>query len=179
MRKLVHKLFWAWEYEKEEKWLNEMSAKGLCLASVGFCRYEFEPCLPGEYAFRLEFLENYPSHAESEQYITFLEETGAKHIGSLMRWAYFRKKTADGPFDLFSDNSSRIKHLNRILLLIGILSGINIYFGLNSLYLFFIMHSNVNVVGFLNIFLGAALALGFWRIYRKKKRLIKEQQIFE
>ena len=31
MRKYVKKIFWAWEVEKEEHWLNEMSAKGLAL----------------------------------------------------------------------------------------------------------------------------------------------------
>ena len=26
MRKKVYKWFWAWEFDKEEKWLNEMAA---------------------------------------------------------------------------------------------------------------------------------------------------------
>ena len=41
MRQTIHKLFWAWEFDKEEKWLNEMAARGLCLVSIGFCKYEF------------------------------------------------------------------------------------------------------------------------------------------
>ena len=31
MRKVIRKWFWAWNFEKEEEWLNEMSAKGLAL----------------------------------------------------------------------------------------------------------------------------------------------------
>ena len=31
MRQVVHKLFFIWDYEKEEAWLNEMAAKGLAL----------------------------------------------------------------------------------------------------------------------------------------------------
>ncbi|MBQ2899558.1 MAG: DUF2812 domain-containing protein, partial [Oscillospiraceae bacterium] len=31
MKKVIKKMFWAWDFEKEEKWLNEMSAKGLAL----------------------------------------------------------------------------------------------------------------------------------------------------
>ena len=38
MRKVIKKFFWAWEYEKEEKWLNEMAAKGLALVDYTFCR---------------------------------------------------------------------------------------------------------------------------------------------
>ena len=48
MKKTVHKLFWAWEFDREEKWLNDMSAKGLQLTDVGFCRYVFETGTPGE-----------------------------------------------------------------------------------------------------------------------------------
>ena len=36
MRKVIHKWFAAWNFDKEERWLNEMAAKGLGLVSVGF-----------------------------------------------------------------------------------------------------------------------------------------------
>ena len=52
MRKIIHKLFWVRQFDKEENWLNEMAAKGLALVGVGFCRYEFEECTPGEYNVR-------------------------------------------------------------------------------------------------------------------------------
>ncbi len=37
MRRIIHKMFLVWDFDKEEKWLNEMAAKGLVLTSVGFC----------------------------------------------------------------------------------------------------------------------------------------------
>ena len=51
-------IFWAWNFDKEEKWLNEMAAKGLCLISVGLFRYDFEDCEPGEYQIRMQLLKN-------------------------------------------------------------------------------------------------------------------------
>ena len=129
MRKVVKKVFMAWEYEKEEKWLNEMAAKGLALVDYTFCRYSFEPCEPGEYSFKIQLLEHNPNHPESEQYIRFMEETGAEQVASYLNWVYFRKKTADGPFDLYSDNDSRIKHLKRIIALILPISGANLCIG--------------------------------------------------
>lgn len=78
------------DWAKEEKWLNEVAAKGLVLSSVGFCRYEFEESLPGEYGVKIELLENTLNHPESEQYIRFVEETGAEHIASWYRWVCFR-----------------------------------------------------------------------------------------
>ena len=56
MRKVVYKGFFVWNFEKEEKWLNEMAAKGFALISVGPFRYEFEDSLPDEYEVRLELL---------------------------------------------------------------------------------------------------------------------------
>ena len=52
MRTIIRKWFWAWDFDKEEAWLNEMASEGLALVSVGWCRYEFEPCEPGEYIVR-------------------------------------------------------------------------------------------------------------------------------
>ena len=31
----VHKWYWVWDFEKEEKWLYEMAMQGWTLASVG------------------------------------------------------------------------------------------------------------------------------------------------
>jgi len=119
MIKKIHKIFFIWQFDKEEKWLNEMSASGLQLRSVGLCTYHFEQGSPGEYIYRLELLDRPPTHISSVQYIHFVEDTGVEHVGSLQRWVYFRKKASLGGFDLFSDYKSRIKHLNRILLLNG------------------------------------------------------------
>lgn len=118
MRRTICKWFFTWDFKKEERWLNEMAAKGLALISVSFCAYTFEQTDPGEYGVRLELLEYMPSNPESEQYIRFLESTGVEHVGSMFRWAYFRKKRAEGEFDLFSDYACRIRHLNRMLALL-------------------------------------------------------------
>lgn len=183
MRKIIRKLFWVWDFEKEEKWLNEMAAKGLCLVSVGFCRYEFEDCVPGEYNIRLELLKNSPKHPESQGYIEFIEETGAEHIGTFNKWIYLRKKTVDGTFELFSDNASRIRHLKRIICAFLPIALMNIPIGINNLILFFGKTSEIyvgnGVIGLINIFFALWLTFGCYRLYRKKKRLQKETQIFE
>ncbi len=46
-RVIEHKWFWAWQDDKEERWLEEMSERGLHLVSPGyFGRYEFEKGQP-------------------------------------------------------------------------------------------------------------------------------------
>ena len=89
MEKKVRRLFWAWEFDKEEKWLNEMAQEGWLLDGVGLCTYRFAACEPGEYTVRLEM------HPFDQKYIDFMKETGAQYVGRCMQWMYFRKKAAD------------------------------------------------------------------------------------
>ena len=53
-KKTVFKLFFVWDFEKEERWLNEMAQEGWVLDNTGFSFYTFVRCEPGEYIIRLE-----------------------------------------------------------------------------------------------------------------------------
>ena len=95
-RKTIRKWVWVWDFDKEEAWLNDMAQSGWVLESVGFCRDTFVKCEPGEYSVRMEM------HSFDEEYLRFMQDTGAEYIGRMVMWIYFRKKTAEGSFDLFS-----------------------------------------------------------------------------
>jgi hypothetical protein len=125
--------------------------------------------LPGAYQVRLELLENQLKHAESQQYLRFLEETGVEQVGHYFRWVYFRKKTADGAFDLYSDLESRIKHLKRIIALILPISLANLCIGLGNSW----------SASLINLALGILGCFGAWKLTQKRKRLEAEAQIFE
>ena len=180
MKHTIHKMFWAWEHEKEEKWLNEMSAKGLQLISPGPFTYIFEegPC--GEYHYRLELLNHVPSHPESIAYIRFLEETGIEQIGSYLRWVYFRKKVADGEFDLYSDLSSKIKHYKLISNLLLAVTPINIFPMIINFSAFIHHRNSVNLFSVLiSLTISLLLGLGLFKINKKTKHLKKQQLIQE
>ena len=179
MKHTVHKWFWAWDFDKEEAWLNEMADKGLCLVSVGFCTYEFEECKPGEYRFCLQLLEQMPSHAQSKHYIEFLESTGAEHVGSLFRWAYFRQKAADGEFALFSDNASRVKHLSGIIALIAVITAANWLIGFSNLSLVFRSPESMGYAGLLNLGVALLGTFGCIRLTQKRKNLQQDSHLFE
>ena len=112
MKHIIRKAYC--NYENEERWLNNMAAKGLALTDYSWCRYVFEDAPKGEYIYRLELLEHTVTHPESQSYIAFLNETGVEFVASYMRWVYFRKKASDGPFDLYSDIDSKITHYRRV-----------------------------------------------------------------
>lgn len=179
MRKVVKKFFWAWEFEKEEKWLNEMSAKGLALSDYSFCRYSFEETEPSEYSFKIQLLEHRTSHPESESYIRFMEEIGAEQVASYMNWVYFRKKTAEGPFELFSDMESKIRHLILVKKLVLPLGIINLGTGIMNVANMLQNAKEYVWLPFINIALAAVIFFGCERISKKIKALKKERAIRE
>ena len=179
MRTIIHKCFWVWDFDKEEQWLNEMAAKGLCLVGVGFCRYEFEDCTPGEYCICLQLLDKMPRNPESQKYIEFMESTGAEHIGSFTRWVYFRQKATDDTFELFSDNTSRVKYLTSIFSFIAWIVGLNLYIGLYNLFVVFFLHSPFNYIGLLNLAVALLGLPGTIKLWKKRNRMKNESQLFE
>ena len=179
MRKVIKKVFMAWEYEKEEKWLNEMAAKGLALVDYSIFRYSFEPCEPGEYSFKIQLLEHNPNHPESEQYIRFMEETGAEQVASYLNWVYFRKKTSEGPFEIFSDIESKLKHyilIKKLLVPLGIL---NLCVGISNVINCWFSMKQMVWVPFINISLAVLIFAGLSGISKKIKELKKEHSIRE
>ncbi|MBQ8825469.1 MAG: DUF2812 domain-containing protein [Oscillospiraceae bacterium] len=180
MRKTVHKVFWAWDYDKEEEWLNEMAAKGLALVSTGFCRYEFEECDPNEYGIQLELLDFKADSEKGKQYIAFVEETGAEHVGTWLRWVYFRKKLSHGEkFRLFSDKDSIIAHLKRIISFLLIIGIFNVWVGMYNI-IIGIINGTVNFpLGMLNVILGIFAVAGGLKLKKRKTDIENERMISE
>jgi hypothetical protein len=146
-RMTIRKWFWVWDYEKEERWLNEMAESGWALVGVGFATYHFEQCEPGEYIIRLEM------HDPDSSYLSFMEETGAEYIGRFMKWIFFRRKSELGAFDLFSDLDSKLNHLKSIHRMVLMFGAANLCIGVgNSL--------NATRVGWLNLLVCALLMYG-------------------
>lgn len=104
-----------------------MASKGLNLIRYSFAKYTFERGIPGEYNYRLELLDELPTHSKSRDYIKFMEENGIECVDSYLRWVIFRKKAINGPFEIYSDYKSRIKHYQKVASLIGIGAGLNLF----------------------------------------------------
>lgn len=170
-KRTIRKWFWVWEFDAEEKWLNDMARRGWVLEEVGFARYGFAECEPGEYAVRLEMLDSPPASSEGQDYIDFIEETGAEYVGNFMKWVFFRKKTADGPFDLFSDIDSRVKHLERIMKVLLPIALINLGIGA--------MNMRYGGLGLINLACAGLLWYAHTKVRQKKDALEKERALHE
>lgn len=102
------------DYEKEETWLNEMSAKGLAFTGFSFSRYAFSNSKPGEYIYRAEVLEKPPRHSSSQKYLRFMADSGVECVESFGHRVYFRRRADMGRFDIYTDIDSRLRHYRRI-----------------------------------------------------------------
>ena len=166
-RKIIKKWIWVWQFEEEERWLNAMAQQGWVLDKLGFCRYEFIPCEPGEYTVRLEMREH------DEAYLGFMAETGAEYVGRMVKWIYFRRKTELGPFDIFSDAESRITYLNNMCRMLRGVGIANLLIGVaNTL--------NINhPIAMVNLLAATLLMYALGRIEGKKEALEKDRLLME
>lgn len=88
-------------------------------------------------------------------------------------WIYFRKKTEDGVFDLYSDIDSKISHLDRICKVLLAIGGANLIIGVvNSL-------NPGTRLGWINLLCATLLMYGLGRIHGKKEALEKERALHE
>jgi hypothetical protein len=98
--------------DKETLWLNEMAAKGYAMTGFFAGFYTFEKCEPGEYTYQIDFGDKL--FAVTDDYREFMTETGVEIVQTWGFWVILRKKTADGPFVLYTDVDSQITHYTKI-----------------------------------------------------------------
>ena len=109
------KWFWAWQDDKQETWLEEMSRQGLHLQAIKpFGRYVFEQGEPKDYSYRLDFDK---SSDKDSDYFQFIQDSGWERVAEVAGWQYWRKETAEGRTpEIFTDNESKIRKYERLIL---------------------------------------------------------------
>lgn len=188
MKHTLWRLYYS--HTKEEKWLNEMSAKGLMLTDYWWARYVFEEDDPGKYIYRLEFLDKHSKAVESRSYIKFMEETGAECVATYMHWVYFRRDAALGDFDTYTDLDSKI-HKAKIIrnwwlcmgffeLFVGILQFVNMILNLVvEGYGAYILPEQI-IAGCILLFIGLMFIFALaGPMHRQYKDMLKQKDIYD
>ena len=189
MRRVVHKLFWIWQLEKEQAWVNEMASHGYALEHAGRLRFEFDETEPDKYIYKEIFLKGWGESAENIKYFRFLEEMGIKVVCYINYpgtcWVYTRALKKDYPdgIELYSDIDSKITYQKvmaayMILVIALTLAGglLNLWMGLFNGHLFMPLNF---IVGLLVLALCVAATVAEIKSLVKLSRLKKERKLHE
>lgn len=179
--KTVNKLLFIWDWDEEERWLNEMAAQGWHFLKYSFpFRYTFERGKPSAYQYRLQAMDNRIGSKESQEYLAFLRDMDIELVESYLFWAYLRKPNDGQPFELFSDVESKLKHMRRfsfIPLACLMMLCVNLMWGAPTL----IAHGGLPgmVLVVLEVLLSMLMLYGLTRMGVKYYELQKQKQIHE
>lgn len=169
MKYIVRKSFW--DYEKEEKWLNDMSKKGYSLIECGFFKYVFVDDEPSMYTYRIKLLGN---KTEDEIYDSL--QDGVELLTRNNRHIYYRMLTAKGDFNLVNDKESKKHYFEKRFTLFYCLMIMQIALGISNI----VMALNLPIqsllfsilLGGVMIVFGVAIAIGIVKpLHRKMKKL--------
>lgn len=80
-----------YDKDKEEAFLNEMSAKGYAMKRFFLGLYTFEKCRPGEYTYRVDLISDKTVEQRNELY-DLVQDSGGELVQTWGIWAFFRKK---------------------------------------------------------------------------------------
>lgn len=118
------------DIEKEENFLNRMSAKGYAMSNFCSGFYSFMPSKENEYTYRIDLI-NDKTDKELRDYIDLVEESGAELVKKWGVWAIFRKK---GEFKLYTDKMSLKEVYSKISKMFLLLGFSEFCFSLNPLF---------------------------------------------
>lgn len=163
------------DYEKEEKWVNEMAKEGWHLTDFNIGYYKFEKGAPGQYIYRNEMVNSLGAKGQVKDYLEFLQQSGVELVKTRGMWAYFRKATADGPFELYSDTSSKLAYMKRIFLWFFFFFLLNFYFTISN-----IGEESVFrvILGSLNLLAAILLFIPIVKVGKKIGQLKKNLDLF-
>lgn len=131
--------FWAWDDEKQEIWLREMSKKGWHFKSVAMPgNYIFEQGKPINYTYRLDYFIN---RKDIPDYLQLFQDAGWGYLGNMGGWQYFCKEDVNGEEqEIYSDKESKAKKYQRLMLYLII------FFPIYSNFILILSRSNDGVM---------------------------------
>lgn len=104
------------DFDKEERWLNELAKAGWLLRKRGIS-YRFGAIEPGSAVVRVDYRDRSLSVAEFDNYRMLFADSGWQHLAG-SRWGgaqYFAATGAEADADIFSDAESRVERYRRSL----------------------------------------------------------------
>ena len=113
--KTVFKAIFAWEDEKEEKWLEQMAADGWKLISVAPYVYKFQRSEPEKVIFRLDYKNTLDK--DYQEYLTLFKDAGWELFATFANWQYFKIKPENEEVpEIYNSGKAKAQKYRRLLL---------------------------------------------------------------
>lgn len=127
MKKVVKKLFFVWNDDKEKLFLEQMAKVGYKLTQVKLGKYIFEQDTPRNVVYQFDFkgIDKIPE----DEYLSFYEDTNWNYSCKYGGWYYFWKEIAqnDTAPSIYSNNESKKAKYKRLLGFL-LISGFPLYY---------------------------------------------------
>jgi hypothetical protein len=113
---------WFVDFDKEEKWLNDMAREGWAFWHSNGLVYRFKQCKPGEFIYQIDFDEDKSKQGVGD-YVVFRKSCGDQFVHQWKRKIYWKRETASGPFEAENNVAAKLHltnkafnfHLNNLL----------------------------------------------------------------
>lgn len=164
--KTSYKAYTAWNYEKEEDFINENSNSGWQLIKGGCFHSVYEKDNSKKYIYKIDYNpETMRESLEKKRYIEMFEDLGWEYVNSTYNgWNYFKKEYDENmdssEYEIYTDHTSYKEMLSRWCKLGKVVFAIELVFAL--LYTFIAIKD-------MDIFIGVEAIL-FWCIFVWIKR---------
>lgn len=145
--KTVFKAIFAWEDEKEEKWLEQMAADGWKLISVAPYVYKFQRSEPERVIFRLDY--KFTNDKDYQEYLTLFKDAGWELFATFANWQYFKISPENHEIpEIYNSGKAKAQKYRRLL--VGFIPMLPIYMCLlNPAFGFFDFERYTTIRGFL------------------------------
>lgn len=171
-----HKAYYAWEVEKEEQDLNELSRNGLQLIYGGCFHSKFRRDNGVVYRYRIDYRTRIPDRMD---YRAAFAEQGWEYVNSTFNgWHYFRKPydptLPEAEYEIYTDRQSVAEMQNRWVRLNAIMGLLCLALGIFNVWLGIGFSSAMNIaVGSFDILIAIVILPGI-RVAKKKRNGEKE-----
>ncbi len=124
--KIIKKLLFAWNEDKEIEFLEKMAIDGYKLVKVQLGKYTFEETEPRKIVYQLDFVNLH--RRNEDDYLQMYEDSGWNLSHKFGGWYYFSRDFDDGiDRSIFNNNETKKEKYKKLILFL-ILTGFPLYY---------------------------------------------------
>jgi hypothetical protein len=168
-------VFFAWEDEKEEQWLQKMAAEGWRLEYVAPYVYKFQRSTPEDVVYRLDY--KLTLDKDYAEYLNLFRDSGWQLFATFSNWHYFRINPQNNEIpEIYNSGRAKAEKYRRLLFVLlpiclaGIFPVINILDPIDPLFSNGLFSIIMVVCGLVYLFLFYAVIRVWIKIRRLKSQ---------